>query len=267
MDYFNPAAITDAAGDVKERYAFTAFGVRAILNPDFTVRSSSECALEFGFQGQFLDSESGLMNYGYRYYSPQMGRWTCKDSIEEDGGLNLYEFVANDGVNWVDHLGLASFGPGGMGPPQAFDSSDAAGRDALDSAREATKESDNPDKRKWLEKRAGGPPGKYGFEYCGLICKKCIDGQMKYINTGPRTDNSRGTCNPDKAPCPDGWEKSGEYHTHPDGKPPSPDDKTKTRVGDENYVGSGTDGGSDYKYTKTQQPGTGIPQNNVSPFP
>jgi RHS repeat-associated protein len=110
MDYFNPAAITDAGGVVKERYAFSAFGVRTILNPDFTVRSSSECGMEFGFQGQFLDLESGLMNYGYRYYSPQIGRWTCKDPIGEKGGVNLYVISVNSTTNLVDRLGL--FGAG-----------------------------------------------------------------------------------------------------------------------------------------------------------
>ncbi len=109
MDYFNPAAITDAAGEVKERYAFSAFGVRTILNPDFTTRSSSECGMEFAFHGQFLDGESGLMNYGYRYYSPQLGRWTCKDPIGEEGGINLYGFAGNESLNHVDFLGLERF--------------------------------------------------------------------------------------------------------------------------------------------------------------
>jgi len=108
MDYFNASAITDGSGVVTERYAFSAFGVRKILNPDYSVRSSSESAMEFGFQGQFLDAESGLMNYGYRYYASQLGRWTCKDPIGEKGGMNLYEMVGNQALNTVDKDGLAS---------------------------------------------------------------------------------------------------------------------------------------------------------------
>jgi len=106
MDYFNPASITDGSGVVKERYAFSAFGERTILNPDFSIRSSSECGIEFVFQGQFLDVESGLMNYGYRYYSPQLGRWACKDPIVEKGGVNLYNMASNTPINYVDYLGL-----------------------------------------------------------------------------------------------------------------------------------------------------------------
>ena len=46
------------------------------------------------------------MNYGYRYYSPRLGRWTCKDPIKERGGLNLYASADNSLVNHVDRLGL-----------------------------------------------------------------------------------------------------------------------------------------------------------------
>lgn len=50
---------------------------------------------------------SGVRYYGYRYYDPVTGRWPSRDPIEENGGLNLYGFVENDGVNWIDMLGLA----------------------------------------------------------------------------------------------------------------------------------------------------------------
>jgi len=106
MDYFSPAAITDQSGTVKERYAFSAFGMRRILTPAFGDRATSECDFTFAFQGQFLDTESGFLNYGYRYYSPQLGRWLSKDPIEEEGGANLYGFAENNPVNEVDYLGL-----------------------------------------------------------------------------------------------------------------------------------------------------------------
>jgi uncharacterized protein RhaS with RHS repeats len=44
--------------------------------------------------------------YGYRYYDPVTGRWPSRDPIEESGGVNLYGFVGNDGVNWFDAFGL-----------------------------------------------------------------------------------------------------------------------------------------------------------------
>ena len=43
--------------------------------------------------------------YLYRYYDPMTGRWPSRDPIEERGGVNLYGFVENDGVNDIDYLG------------------------------------------------------------------------------------------------------------------------------------------------------------------
>jgi RHS repeat-associated protein len=45
--------------------------------------------------------------YGYRYYDPKSGRWPSRDPIGEEGGVNLYGFIGNDGVNAWDVLGLS----------------------------------------------------------------------------------------------------------------------------------------------------------------
>ena len=47
----------------------------------------------------------GVTHYGYRFYDPETGRWPSRDPIEEMGGLNLYGFVGNDGMNYWDLLG------------------------------------------------------------------------------------------------------------------------------------------------------------------
>ena len=51
-------------------------------------------------------TKTGLNYYGYRYYDPVTGRWPSRDPIEEVGGLNVYSFVSNNGVNQWDYLGL-----------------------------------------------------------------------------------------------------------------------------------------------------------------
>ena len=48
--------------------------------------------------------------YGYRFYDPLTGGWPSRDPIGEQGGVNLYGFVGNDGVNWADILGLTEGG-------------------------------------------------------------------------------------------------------------------------------------------------------------
>ena len=45
--------------------------------------------------------------YGYRWYDPLTGRWPSRDPIGEIGGVNLYGFIRNDGVDGADFLGLA----------------------------------------------------------------------------------------------------------------------------------------------------------------
>jgi hypothetical protein len=47
-----------------------------------------------------------LVYYLYRFYSPELGRWINRDPIEERGGVNLYGFVNNNGVNITDLFGL-----------------------------------------------------------------------------------------------------------------------------------------------------------------
>jgi len=48
-----------------------------------------------------------LTRFGARDYDPHTGRWTSKDPILFDGdGPNLYGYVLNDPVNYVDYGGL-----------------------------------------------------------------------------------------------------------------------------------------------------------------
>ena len=42
--------------------------------------------------------------------TPGRTTWLSRDPIEEEGGLNLYGYVENDPVNWLDPLGLDPYG-------------------------------------------------------------------------------------------------------------------------------------------------------------
>ena len=74
----------------------------------------------FQFSTKYTDNETDLVYYGYRYYSPALGRWMSRDPIEEKGGLNLYGFVGNDGINYLDPLGNAYGNPISGGPGLIF---------------------------------------------------------------------------------------------------------------------------------------------------
>ena len=44
----------------------------------------------------------------YRAYDPDTARWLSRDPIGEAGGMNIYGYVGDNPVNWIDLLGLAA---------------------------------------------------------------------------------------------------------------------------------------------------------------
>jgi RHS repeat-associated protein len=94
--------INVATGEVVQRMEYDEFGkVLLDTNPGFQ---------PFGFAGGIYDKDTGLVRFGARDYDPEVGRWTCKDPIKFYGGTNLYSYVKNDPINWIDKFGLARFG-------------------------------------------------------------------------------------------------------------------------------------------------------------
>src|SRR5690625_2294410 len=93
------AWIETATLSVSGRADYGAFG-------EPVVRIGAAREMPFGFSTKYMDFETDLLYYGFRYYSSNMGRFLNRDPLEEDGGLNLYAFVGNDPVNRWDYLGL-----------------------------------------------------------------------------------------------------------------------------------------------------------------
>ena len=63
--------------------------------------------IPFGFADGLHDRDTGLIRFGARDYDPTLGRWTAKDPIDFAGGdANLYGYVQNDPVNFIDLFGL-----------------------------------------------------------------------------------------------------------------------------------------------------------------
>jgi len=59
---------------------------------------------------KYLDQETGLYYYGYRYYNPSLGRWPARDPIGEFGGENLYLISGNNAICMIDTFGLQTSG-------------------------------------------------------------------------------------------------------------------------------------------------------------
>lgn len=93
-------AVADSAGTIVKRVDYDSFGnIINDSNPGFSV--------PFGFAGGLHDRDTGLVRFGYRDYSPELGRFVAKDPIDFRGGdTNLYAYVLNNPVNLSDALGL-----------------------------------------------------------------------------------------------------------------------------------------------------------------
>ena len=84
---FNVTALINAAdGSIAACYEYSPFGE--------LLRSTGPLAKlnPFRFSTKFTDDETDLIYYGYRYYSPSLGRWISRDPSGEDGGLHLWLF-------------------------------------------------------------------------------------------------------------------------------------------------------------------------------
>ncbi|WP_345714480.1 RHS repeat-associated core domain-containing protein [Luteolibacter yonseiensis] len=237
-DYYNVTAITSSTGTVLERYRYSAFGEVGFLTASYAAKSESDHHWNMLHKAQARDAETGWYNYGFRYYSPLLGRFINRDPIEEDGGINLYAFVENNGVNGTDFLGLQPAisqreavkrlglttppktpaqapAPAQTPPQNNGKDTDAVGVEGAQKASELTRK--DPEKR----------------EYCGSIC--CENG--KKTRTDPKPGTPSGCDATVVSPCVSPATMVGQYHSHPGNTDFSEKDYVSTDAGGSNYLG------------------------------
>ncbi len=92
--------VTNSAGNTVKRIDYDTFGnVISDSVESFTV--------PFGFAGGLHDHDTDLVRFGHRDYMPEIGKWTAKDPILFAGGdTNLYGYVLNNPINYIDPFGL-----------------------------------------------------------------------------------------------------------------------------------------------------------------
>jgi len=102
----SPIKLVDEAGLVGAKFEYDEFG-RPIKPND--VKNWDKKGNVFSFTGYQLDASTGLMYAQARYYMPEVGRYISEDgykgTILDPQSLNLYGYVTNNPINYIDPTG------------------------------------------------------------------------------------------------------------------------------------------------------------------
>lgn len=93
-------AITDSTGAASERYAYDAFGNEML--------GGAGSGQQFRFTGRKYDIETELYYFRARYYSPDLGRFLQTDPVGYADQWNLYTYVSNNPISFVDPTGACT---------------------------------------------------------------------------------------------------------------------------------------------------------------
>ncbi len=99
----NITGLMDSAGNRVASYIYGPFG--NILEKSGEMADANP----FRFSTEYHDDETTLIYYNYRYYDNTLGYWLSRDPLAENGSSNLYNFVNNNPINYIDPLGLVLF--------------------------------------------------------------------------------------------------------------------------------------------------------------
>ncbi|MEZ9187459.1 RHS repeat-associated core domain-containing protein, partial [Vibrio splendidus] len=168
--------VLNSSGQVVESYQYTPYG---------KVEGGSFSEQPFGYSTKRSDFASGLVYFGYRFYSPYQRRWLNRDPLQEQGGINLYAYVNGDPLGYVDPDGrfslTFSYYPGGAGGGITYGYDPKSGR-------------------QWFEGELGvGVGGGFGFDpndsgrdKCGLYGGVRAKWDMKIggIGVGGETESN-----------------------------------------------------------------------------
>jgi RHS repeat-associated protein len=94
--------VVDGTGSRQNHFVYDSFG-------NVTSETNSSFDTRFTFTGREFDAETGNYDYRFRPFRPSSGRFIEEDPIRfRSGDMNLYRYVGNNTINFVDPYGLTS---------------------------------------------------------------------------------------------------------------------------------------------------------------
>lgn len=92
----NIIALLDTEGQLVESYRYTSFGETQVFNPGQQINNP------WRYSSKRFDQETGFFYFGQRYYAPEIGRWITPDPAGFADGSNLYAYVHNQPLRYID---------------------------------------------------------------------------------------------------------------------------------------------------------------------
>ncbi|MCV6638487.1 RHS repeat-associated core domain-containing protein [Candidatus Albibeggiatoa sp. nov. NOAA] len=105
---YSVVALVDDQGAVVESYRYSAFGLRTVYDANGVEIACSNYNNVYGYTGRRYDAESALWYYRNRMYSPEVGRFLQRDPAGYVDGMNLYAYVRNNPLLFLDPMGLTA---------------------------------------------------------------------------------------------------------------------------------------------------------------
>ncbi len=107
VDHLSVRQMTDVSAAEMSGYTFSPFGNKSNIVPELK-------QAEFQFAGTHYHARSRLNITLYRQYNSYLGRWLNRDPLEEEEGANVFAYIDNDPVNFIDPYGLGKGRFGGI---------------------------------------------------------------------------------------------------------------------------------------------------------
>lgn len=89
--------MTDGTGVIQAQYSFDAYGRATKIKGNLDA--------DFQYAGYYYHQSSKFSLAVYRAYAASFGKWINRDPIEEAGGMNLYAYVLNSPIQYLDSNG------------------------------------------------------------------------------------------------------------------------------------------------------------------